>query len=254
MNPGKIRHILQLAAAAGLLLALPALADDPQAQTDAAGRPKHRAVKPAAPAQALTGRITDSVTGLGLNEASITFGNQTTDTDDKGFFTFNNPAPGGATVSVTRWGYGTSSRDITVTSGTNVVNFALVGKPVTTLKDTDGVTHVLDAELSQFAALVPFSSPHRSDAAKFCTGGAKETIDKNNIRQIIGPAVLVDNSSCCTMGQTLQVTLKLKDGSTKPATFDDSCIGATIDFVGRNRNTGEWEFIHFTNITSIDFP
>jgi hypothetical protein len=254
MNPGKIRSILQFAAAAGLLLALPAFAADPQAQADAAGRPKHRAVKPAAPPDLLTGRITDSVTGLGLTEASITFGSQSADTDANGAFSFDKPALGAATVSVTRWGYGSSSRSVTITGGTNVVNFALAGKPVTTLKDTDGVTHVLDAELSQFAALVPFSSPHRSDAAKFCSAGAKETIDKNNIKQIIGPGVLVDNASCCTMGQTLQVTLKLKDNSTKLATFDDACIGATIDFVGRNRTSGEWEFIHFTNISTIDFP
>jgi Carboxypeptidase regulatory-like domain len=254
MNPGKIRNILQFAAAAGLLLALPVLAADPQAQTDAAGKPKHRALKVPVPADALTGRITDSLTGLGLSEATITFGNQSADSDANGFFTFDKPAQGVVTVSVTRWGYGSSSRSVTVTGGTNVVNFALAGKPVTTLKDTDGVTHVLDAELSQFAALVPFSSPHRSDSAKFCTAGAKETIDKNNIKQILGPGVLVDNASCCSMGPTLQITLKMKDNSTKLATFDDACIGATIDFVGRNRTSGEWEFIHFTNISTIDFP
>jgi hypothetical protein len=253
MNPGKIRSIVQFAAAVGLLLALPALAADPQAKTDAVSS-KRRAVKPVAPAQAISGQVTDAATGAGLSEAVITFGSQTIDADDHGLFTIPNPTPGAATISVTRWGYGNASKSVTISAGTNLVNFPLVGKPVTTLKDTDGVTHVLDAELSQFATLVPFSSPHRSDSAKFCTTGAKETIDKNNIRQIIGPGVLVDNASCCSMGQTLQVTLKMKDGSTKIATFDDACIGATIDFVGRNRVSGEWEFVHFTNVTQIDFP
>jgi hypothetical protein len=52
----------------------------------------------------------------------------------------------------------------------------------------------------------------------------------------------------------MTVNVEMKSGETSQVYFNDSCFGNEVDFIGRERSTGQWLYFNFTNIAEIDFP
>lgn len=128
-------------------------------------------------------------------------------------------------------------------------------RPGVTVKLTNGETHVLDLGTSQFAYLVTFSGYVRFDNANFCKpDGTQLAPDKSEVARIVGPATSVNFSGCCTLGPVMTVNVELKSGLKSQVYFNDSCFGNEVDFVGRERSTGQFLYFNFANIAEIDFP
>jgi len=46
----------------------------------------------------------------------------------------------------------------------------------------------------------------------------------------------------------------LKSGQKSQVYMIDSCYDSELDFIGRERSTGQWMYLNFNNIAEIDFP
>jgi hypothetical protein len=46
----------------------------------------------------------------------------------------------------------------------------------------------------------------------------------------------------------------MKNGAKMLAYFKDSCNGNDIDFLGREKSTGRFQYYRFTDINEVDFP
>jgi hypothetical protein len=122
-----------------------------------------------------------------------------------------------------------------------------------TVKLTSGETHVLDLGTSQFAYYIVFSG-YAGGNPNFCKpDGSQFTPAKTDIAKVIGPAALADSPACCSRGQVMAVTVELKSGDRTQAFFNDSCFGNEVDFLGRERSTGQFVYYKFTDIAEIDF-
>jgi hypothetical protein len=49
------------------------------------------------------------------------------------------------------------------------------------------------------------------------------------------------------------VTVEMKSGERTQAFFNDSCFGTEVDFIGRERSTGQYLYLRFTDIAELDF-
>jgi hypothetical protein len=128
-------------------------------------------------------------------------------------------------------------------------------RPGVTVKLTNGETHVLDLGTSQFAYLVAFSGYVRFDNGNFCKpDGNSIAPAKTEISRIVGPATSVNFSGCCVRGPVMTLNLELKSGEKAQVYFNDSCFGNEVDFIGRERSTGAWQYYNFANIAEIIFP
>ena len=78
-------------------------------------------------------------------------------TDEQGQFSFPALLFGSATVTFQRWGYQPATLSVALVAG-STVNLALAPKPVIILKDTQGLSHRADYELSQFGYVVLFGN------------------------------------------------------------------------------------------------
>lgn len=127
-------------------------------------------------------------------------------------------------------------------------------RPSVTVTLKNDEKHVLDIGTSQFGYLIIFSGYGRSDAGNFCKpDGSPFAPDKNDIRKITGPATLADSPACCNRGQVMFVTVEMKSGESTQAFFVDSCFGNEVDFIGRERSTGQYLYLKFTDIKELDF-
>ena len=140
------------------------------------------------------------------------------------------------------------------------VNDAVLDLRLTTSRPTVTVTmkndekHVLDLGTSQFGYYILFSGYGRTDAGNFCKpDGSQFLPDKNDIRKIVGPATLADSPACCPRAQVMAVTVEVKSGERSQAFFNDSCFGNEVDFIGRERSTGQYLYLKFTDIAQLDF-
>jgi len=128
-------------------------------------------------------------------------------------------------------------------------------RPSVTVKLTNGETHVLDLGTSQFAYLIPLSGYARFDNANFCKpDGSSFAPSKTEITRVVGPATSVNFSACCTRGPIMTASVELKSGEKTQVYFNDSCFGNEVDFLGRERSTGQFVFYNFANVAEIDFP
>lgn len=120
---------------------------------------------------------------------------------------------------------------------------------------TGGETHTLDLGTSQFGYYIPLSGYARFDAGNFCKpDGSAFAPAKTDIARIVGPATSVNFSACCTRGAVMTANVEMKSGEKTQVYFNDSCFGNEVDFIGRERSTGQWMYINFANIAEIDFP
>ena len=240
--------------AAIAILAMPFAAMAQQTKPDAS-RGRHRAaLHPAAGTATLTGTITDEATGAGIPDVEVVVGDRRVVTDEHGLFKFPDLSTGSAMVTFQRWGYQPVVRTIALDAGTNV-NLSLAPKAVILLKDTQGLSHRADYELSHFGYVILFGGVASSDSIDLCkSNGERVVVDKSTIAKISGPATSVTSAPCCKIGPMLNINLTLKGGEAFTAAIFDSCSGGEEIFAARDRDTRQWVYLRFTDIAEIDFP
>ncbi|HEY6843866.1 MAG TPA: carboxypeptidase-like regulatory domain-containing protein [Thermoanaerobaculia bacterium] len=141
-------------------------------------------------------------------------------------------------------------------SGTNTLDVQMTKpRPALTVKLTSGETHTLDLGTSQFGYYIPLSGYARFDNANWCKpDGSAFAPSKDEIAKITGPATATNFSACCTRGPVMTANVEMKSGDKSQIYFNDSCFGSEVDFIGRERSTGQWMYFNFANIAEIDFP
>ncbi|HYS54606.1 MAG TPA: carboxypeptidase-like regulatory domain-containing protein [Thermoanaerobaculia bacterium] len=165
--------------------------------------------------------------------------------------------PGGRPTLVTIEDFAFEPVTVTITPTKDAaIDFTITqSRPTVTVKLTNGETHVLDLGTSQFAYLITFSGYARSDNANFCKpDGSSISPAKTEFTKIVGPAMSVNFGTCCTRGPVMTLSIELKSGEKSQVYFNDSCIGNEVDFLGRERSTGLYNYFNFANISEIDFP
>lgn len=250
MTVSRLIHRCAVGAAAMLIAALPL----------AAQTTRHRAAAPVTgDTVTLTGVISDASTGQPLQGAQVSAEVRKSAPTDK-FGAYRIEISRGRNTAVTAEHFAYNSSTITVFGqGGATANFALTPKPTVTVKlvtpQNDKDTFVLDLETSQFAYLIPFSGYVRSDVGNFCKDdGTSITPDKHDIRRVIGPAVAVDFSPCCKLGPIMKAQLEMKTGEKFNVYFNDSCFGNEVDFLGREKSSGSYQYFKFTDISEVVFP
>jgi hypothetical protein len=217
---------------------------------------KEHAVKPIANAT-ISGVVLDASTNTPIVGAIVhsgTFYSNRNGTAPDGKYSITLPSGRPTTLTVEDFSYDPIT--VTVVPANNaVLDLRLTTlRPSVTVKLTNGETHVLDLGTSQFAYYIVFSGYGRTDSGNFCKpDGSQFAPAKTDIAKIIGPATLVDSPACCTRGQVMAVTVEMKTGERTQALFNDSCFGTEVDFIGRERSTGQYLYLKFTNIAEIDF-
>ena len=171
-----------------------------------------------------------------------------------GKYSLTLPGDRATLITVEDFAYETTTVTITPTKDAKVDLMVSTPRPTVTVKLTSGETRVLDLGTSQFGYYIPLSGYARTNNANFCKpDGTAFAPAKTEIAQIIGPATPVNFSACCTRGPVMTVNVELKSGEKTAVYFNDSCFGSEVDFIGRERSSGQYQYINFANIAQIDF-
>jgi hypothetical protein len=234
------------------LLALAALVTMP-----AGAQNRHRAVSPTGqtgPTTQITGTVKDATNGLLVESAAVTSNGQTLTTNGNGQFVMTLPVGKVSTISIEHPSFNSFTQSITVQSG-GKYDFALVEKGSVTIKTKTNETHIVDIGTAQFAYAITFSGYVRSDNGNFCKeDGSDFTPAKTEFSRVLGPAVPLSAPQCCQFGTVMSANVEMKSGAKLAVYFKDSCTGNEVDFVGREKATGHYQYFNFTNIAEIDFP
>ncbi|HEV2721530.1 MAG TPA: carboxypeptidase-like regulatory domain-containing protein [Thermoanaerobaculia bacterium] len=220
---------------------------------------RRAAVPPSGITVTLTGIISDAATGQPLANAQVTAGGRPSAfTAADGKYTIQIPKNVNTAVTASQFAYNSSTVAVFGRDGATA-NFSLTTKPVVTVKLTapqNGKdTYILDIDSAQFAYLIPFSGYARSDNGNFCKDdGTSITPNKKDIKRVIGPATSVTVGACCTLGPVMKAQLELKSGEALTVYFNDSCFGNEVDFLGREKSSGVFQYFKFTDIAEVDFP
>lgn len=204
----------------------------------------------------VTGVVRDAVTGAPVVGARVQIGSRKDDTDGQGQFELRG-ADGfdEFILYVERTGYA----DITLKvapAGAGNVSITLQPAPTTIMRRTGGAVSQLDTDSISFGYNVPFSGFRDASYDEFCKpDGTEVTIDRDQMKRIVGPAVRVMYAPCCTEREVLRVRLELRDGTSGDYYFMDPCDGYQhIDIKGRNHVTGVYEAVHLTEVDEVIFP
>ena len=248
MNPSKPLSWKSVALIAVVVAAVPVFAQ------------KHRAVRhPSPPGGPLvitvTGTVLDAVTGQPVTFAEVRVGNRIDKTNRQGQFSLRQTTIyGSAPVTASRTGY-TSASETVSTAGAHTLTIRIQPNPTVTLRLVSGVQHQIDFDSIEFGYVPPFGSYNKNSSDDFCRAdGTQVTIDRSEIARFTGPAVLETQTACCTSGPVLRINTQLKNGTTAPLSFTDSCLGYTVDFIGRDHVTGDFVFAKFTDVAEVIFP
>jgi hypothetical protein len=218
---------------------------------------RRRAVSPAVasgPTTKVLFTVKDSSNGVPVGAATITYAGQTQITNGNGQASLNLPIGKPAVVSVVHAAFAPFSQTITAQPD-GTYDLILIEQPSVTIKTKTNETHIVDIGTAQFAYASTFSSPVRADNANFCKeDGTDFTPDKSEFARIIGPGVLESASQCCQFGKVISANVEMKSGAHLKVYFKDSCSGNEVDFVGREKATGLYQYFRFTDIAEIDFP
>ncbi|MEA2415204.1 MAG: hypothetical protein QOI58_1861 [Thermoanaerobaculia bacterium] len=218
---------------------------------------RRRAVSPAVasgPTTRVVLTVKDSSNGVPVAAAVVTYAAQTQTTNSNGQVALNLPIGKPAVVTVTHAAFAPFSQTITAQPD-GIYDLSLTGNPSVTIKTKTNETHIVDIGTAQFANAATFSNPNRSDAANFCKeDGSDFTPDKTEFTRIIGPGVLESAPQCCQFGKVISANVEMKSGAHLKVYFKDSCSGNEVDFVGREKSTGLYQYFRFTDIAEIDFP
>jgi hypothetical protein len=219
---------------------------------------RHRAVSPASS----TGPVTqvlitakDASNGIPIAGATVTYAGQTQTTNNNGQTALNLPIGKPALISVAHLAFAPFSQSITAQAG-GAYEVTLTEKPSVTIKTKTNEMHVVDIGTAQFAySPSAFSNPIRADNGNFCKeDGSDFTPDKTEFTRILGPAVPVSAPQCCQHGNVMSANVEMKSGAKFKVYFKDTCSGNEVDFVGREKATGQYQYFRFTDIAEIDFP
>lgn len=219
---------------------------------------KRRAVTAPSPGPlinaAVSGTVTDAVTGAPVVNASVSGGRRGDTTDEQGKYEIKAAEGyGQILLEVERSGY-LIFRTKLSGAGPHVVNVQLQPTPTVRVRKTDNTTIELDFENIRFGYPVPFSGYRASESESFCFASGTRDVHKSEIRKITGPGTS-GASSCCTQRQAMKVTLELKTGQVSEAWFVDSCeTEYAQELIGTNHVTGAPTDIPFSEIAEIVFP
>jgi hypothetical protein len=233
-----------------ILIALAAISAAAQAS-------RHRAVSSpnaTGPTTKIVFTVKDASNGVPVSSAVLAYAGQTQTTNSNGQGSLNLPIGKPAVILITHPAFAPFSQTITAqVDGT--FELTLTGKPSVTIKTKTGETHVVDIGTAQFAYEATFSSPVRTDNANFCKEDGTDFVpDKSEFTRILGPAVPANASQCCQFGTVMSANVEMKSGAHLKVYFKDSCSGNDVDFVGREKATGQFQYFRFTDIAEIDFP
>ncbi len=222
-----------------------------------AARVRQHSVTPLG-AVTITGVVRDAATGAPVAGAIVhsgTFSSNRNGTAADGKYSLTLPGGRPTLITVEDFAYEPVTVPfIPIQDGTLDLNLTK-SRPAVTVKLISNETHILDLGTSQFAYLVTLSGYVRFDQGNFCKpNGSAFAPDKTEIDRIVGPATPVNFSTCCTLGPVMTLTVEMKSGEKTPVYFNDSCFGNEVDFIGRERSTGQYLYINFVNIAEIDFP
>jgi hypothetical protein len=217
---------------------------------------RHRATAPplAGPTGRITGTVTDAANGIAAENALVSDGSQSIRTNGKGQFALTVPVGVPSTISIDHPSFAPFTQSITASTG-GTYQFALVEKASVTIKTKNGETHIVDIGTAQFAYAISFSGYVRTDNANFCkSDGSDFAPDKSEFSRVLGPAVPATAAQCCQFGSVMSANVVMKSGATLLVYFKDSCAGNEVDFVGREKATGRYQYFNFTEIAEVAFP
>jgi hypothetical protein len=205
----------------------------------------------------ISGVVRDSVTGAPIAVAVVHSGSAYYDrnngTKPDGAYILTVPAGRPVLITAEQFSYEPQIKTPIAVAGMTL-DFNLTPRATATVKLNSGVTHVLGLDSSSFAYVIPFSGYARFDNANFCkTDGSAFAPSKNDISKIIGPATSVNFTPCCASGAVLSANVELKSGEKMQVYFNDSCGDSEVDFIGRERSTGVYQYFKFVDIAEIDF-
>lgn len=205
----------------------------------------------------ISGVVRDSVTGAPIAVAVVHSGSAFYDrnngTKADGAYTLTVPSGRPVLITAEQFSYEPQTKTPIATAGMTL-DFSLTPRATATVRLTNGVTHVLGLSSSSFAYAIPFSGYARFDNANFCkTDGSAFAPSKNDISKIIGPPTSVNFAPCCASGAVLSANVEMKSGEKMQVYFTDSCGDSEVDFIGRERSTGVYQYMNFKDIAEIDF-
>jgi len=202
----------------------------------------------------LVGKVLDAADGSRVFEAILRVGSRTITAERDGSFTLEGLPPGVATMTAERWGYASSSQQLNLRVGSNTTEIRLAPKPIVVVTETNGRIHRLDYELTNFATQDPLASYAPLSPAEFCKlDGTLVRYSKSEIARVIGPGKVVQNAACCPTDTGIEVRIELKSGEAFDAVLRE-CYYYRYDLIGRNRETGIWDYLGFRSIVSVVFP
>jgi hypothetical protein len=217
-----------------------------------------------------SGSVIDATTQRPVIDAAVISGTRVSRTDARGAFTIVIPTGRSVLMTIRRSGYNELQLAVSLPAvpngapeiilptnppATPTPPVAMTPRPPVSVKMTNGQTVSLDAESIQFAYIIPFSSPSTSESASFCrTDGTTFTPDRSEFARIVGPATAASNSSCCKLGSVLTVNVEMKNGDKAQVFFTDSCFGYDVVLSGRERESGSFLYLKFSEIASAEFP
>ena len=220
----------------------------------AGAKTRRRAVSPTGQTTQISGTAKDATTGLPVEDGVVASGGQTTKTNGSGKFLLTLPIGKPSIISIEHPAFVAFAQSITPQSG-GTYDFALTQKPSVTIKTKTGETHIVDIGTAQFAYQIPFSGYVRYDNGNFCKeDGSDFKPNKSEFSRVVGPAVPMTATQCCQFGSVMSANVEMKSGARLLVYFKDSCSGNEVDFVGREKATGRYQYFNFSNIAEIDFP
>lgn len=240
---------LSLSRFRALVVALVALSSIPAI----AATSKKHLIRPL-PEVTVTGTVTEDPSGKPVKGVIVSNGVVFSTTDDSGNWTLKLPANRPTLISTSHFAYKNQTKTITPSAG-GTLNFAVLSNPIITVKTTAGESVDLDYDTSKFAYIIVFIGYVKDDTANFCKpNGETWAPNKSEFVKVIGPATNVNFSPCCTLGPITTANVEMKSGEKTAVYFNDSCFGNEVDFLGRERSTGNFRYFRFADIAEIDFP
>ena len=202
----------------------------------------------------VTGTVTDASTGKPVKNVEVANGVLRSLTNDAGAYSIKLPVGRPTLLTATYFAFKTLTKTVTPAAGVTS-DFALSPNPSIFVKTSAGETVDLDYDTSKFAYLEVFIGYVKDDNANFCKpDGTTWAPNKSEFNKVLGPAQNVNFSPCCTLGPITTVNVEMKSGEKTAVYFNDSCFGYEVDFLGRERSTGNFRNFAFKNIAEIDFP
>src|SRR5258708_14322429 len=200
------------------------------------------------------GPATDAGTGKPVKNVGVANGVLRSLTNDAGVYSIKLPVGRPTLLTATYFAYKPLTKTVTPAAGVTS-DFALSPNPSIFVKTSAGETVDLDYDTSKFAYLEGFIGYVKDDNAHFCKPDRTTWApNKSEFNKVLGPAQNVNFSPCCTLGPITTVNVEMKSGEKTAVYFNDSCFGYEVDFLGRERSTGNFRNFAFKNIAEIDFP